>query len=259
MAHRKVVADGNRVVLQIVVQHVVHIAETALRGFVFREMAHDDALQLPQDASYLKLMEHAVDLRHALVGVLDEENQSFAGTVQEVVIRPGQTAKHRHIAAHEPSTGLARLVERVGSHPVAWHATLQHVVKQLVHRVAHRIFHGQSFAHGAVDAHHARRHLCAVQGRRIAESHQPFGVLGKHPQRCALQHLYGSVAAPAAHDGAHRRILQGPLKVGSPLVGGSGKAMVAIEGVPAHHGHVAPCPQGLAALADGHRVGGTRR
>ena len=41
----EVVADGNGIVLQVFVQHVVHVGEVVLRTLVIGEVSNDDALQ----------------------------------------------------------------------------------------------------------------------------------------------------------------------------------------------------------------------
>ena len=82
MAYGEIVADRDVVMLQIFVEHVVHIGKTIVRTLVLGEMSHNDAFQLRQNASDFKLVEHPVHLRHSLAGILDKEYQSLVGAVQ---------------------------------------------------------------------------------------------------------------------------------------------------------------------------------
>jgi hypothetical protein len=43
VAYREVVANGDVVMLEVFVEHRVHIVEAVLRMFVFVELTHDDA------------------------------------------------------------------------------------------------------------------------------------------------------------------------------------------------------------------------
>ena len=62
MTYGEVVADGDVIVLQVFMEHVIHIGEVVLRTLVLGKMPHDDTFQLRKDASYFKQMEHTVDL-----------------------------------------------------------------------------------------------------------------------------------------------------------------------------------------------------
>ena len=42
VAYGKVIADGNAVMLEVFVEHRIHIVETVLRVFVFVKLAYDD-------------------------------------------------------------------------------------------------------------------------------------------------------------------------------------------------------------------------
>ena len=64
MTYGEVVTDGDVIVLQVLMEHVVHISETAVGILVFLEMSHYDAFQTLKDAAYLKVVEHTVHLRH---------------------------------------------------------------------------------------------------------------------------------------------------------------------------------------------------
>ena len=196
--------------LQIVVKHVVHITESTFRSFVFREMPDNDTAQLRQDTAYLEQMEHAVDLRHGLAGVFNEQDQALVSTVKKVVFRPCQTAKHRHIATDKHARSLARLIKGMGIDTIGGQMTLQNVMKHGVDGVAHRSVHRQSLTHGTMNAHHTCRHLSTMQGRHVAEAHQPFRMVGKIIQWNSHQQLNGTIAATTAQDGAHRTVAQRP-------------------------------------------------
>ena len=43
MTHREIEADGNAIVLHILVEHLIHILETILGVLVFVELSYDDA------------------------------------------------------------------------------------------------------------------------------------------------------------------------------------------------------------------------
>ena len=66
MTYGEAVDHGDGIVLQVVVEHVVHIVEIVLGTLVVGEMTYDDGLETLQDASHLEQMEHAVDLGHLL-------------------------------------------------------------------------------------------------------------------------------------------------------------------------------------------------
>ena len=59
--HGEVITNRNVVVLQVFVEHVVHVCKTIFRTLVFGEMPHDDAFQLRQNATNLQLMKHAIN------------------------------------------------------------------------------------------------------------------------------------------------------------------------------------------------------
>ena len=73
MTDGEVVADGNVIVLQVFVEHVVHIGKVTIWTLVLREMAHDDAFQFWKDTSDFHLVEHAVDLGHSFASIFEEE------------------------------------------------------------------------------------------------------------------------------------------------------------------------------------------
>ena len=166
----EIVADWYGIVLQVFVQHVIHVSKVILRLLVFGEMADDDALQLRQNASDFQLMQHTVHLGHSLAGVLNEEYQALVGATEEIIVGACQSAQDGEVAAHQDSLGLTRLIQRMGRDLVAGQLALQQSAQDGIHRVATLAFGGNAVAHSAVDAHHAgadgrtmrrrRRHDC---------------------------------------------------------------------------------------------------
>jgi len=69
VADGKVVADGDVVVLQVFVEHGVHVVEATVGMFVFGELSDDDALDVRHKPSHLNVVKHAVNLHHCFVGV----------------------------------------------------------------------------------------------------------------------------------------------------------------------------------------------
>ena len=51
MPNRKVIADGERIVLQVLVKHVIHVGNVVLGTFVVGEMSHDNTFQPGKDAA----------------------------------------------------------------------------------------------------------------------------------------------------------------------------------------------------------------
>ena len=116
MTHREIVADGDRQLLQILMEHLVHIGKIVLWTLVFGEMSDDDSLELGEDAPNFQLMEHPVNLGHRLAGIFHEKYQSFIGTVQKVIVRACQATKHGEVATHQDAFRLTLLVEGMGWH-----------------------------------------------------------------------------------------------------------------------------------------------
>ena len=110
MAHWKVVANGNIVVLQVFVEHVIHVGKTVFRTLILGEMSHDDALQLLEDAANFKLMKHAVDLRHRFARVFDEKNQSLVHPYSESRI-PNLSIRKARRDFRPPAFLLPRLAD----------------------------------------------------------------------------------------------------------------------------------------------------
>ena len=76
MAYGEVVANGDVPMLQIFVEHRVHIVEAILWVLVFVELAHDDGADVTLQASHLDVMEHTIHLTHPLASILNkQENQ----------------------------------------------------------------------------------------------------------------------------------------------------------------------------------------
>ena len=186
-------------------EHFVHIGKVVFRTFVFGEMSDYDSFELGEDAPNLQLMKHTVYLRHRLAGIFNEKNETFIGTVQEVIVRPCQTTKHGEIASHQDAFCLALLVERMGRHLITGHFAQQQTTQDGIHGVALTLGRN-TVTHGAMDARHTCRHLCAMQGRCIAKTHNPFGMTAKLAERDAPYHLYGTIASTTTHNGLHGRV-----------------------------------------------------
>ena len=224
---------------QVFVQHVVHRLKTTLSLLVFREMPNNDTFQPRQDAPDLYLVEHAVYLAHSLTRILEEKNQPLVSMIQEIIVRASQSAEHAHIASHQDTRSLTRLVQRMVRHRIHGHLPL----KDFPHGHDNRVIITTcrySLAHRTVDTHHPRRYHTAVKCRGIAEADEPFGMAGKLLQRYSLQHLHGSVTATAAHDGLDGRVPECPKQIGSPFLSRTGKTMIRAEHMFTHHGHIAP-------------------
>lgn len=257
MTHGEAVADGNGIVLQVLVKHGVHVGKTVLGLLVLGEMAHEDALQTAKDAAYLQQVEHAVDLGHRFVGVFDEENE-VVGALEEVIVGPRQPAEHGEIATHEQALGGARLVQFMGSEAIGGQLAAEQPSQRDADGVG-ALLRGDSVAHGAVDALHAGLHHGAVEGSDVAEADEPLGMAGQLAEGDAAEQLHGAVAASGAHDGPDGAVAQRPKQVGSALVGSAGKAVIVGQGVGAHHGLVAPLAQDAAAALHGLGLGRAAR
>ena len=74
VAYGEIEADGDVVVLHVLVEDRVHIVEAVLRMLVFIELSHDDASNMRNKPSHLHVVEHAINLTHALASILHKED-----------------------------------------------------------------------------------------------------------------------------------------------------------------------------------------
>ena len=76
VANREVVANGNVVVLQVFMEHIVHVSKPAIWMFVFSELSNNNTSDMGHQPTQLDIMQHAVNLRNALARIFKEEDES---------------------------------------------------------------------------------------------------------------------------------------------------------------------------------------
>ena len=74
VAYGEVVAHRYVVILEILVQHGIHIVVAQRRMLVFSELSADYSAQFAKLSAQLQQMKHTVNLSQALANVLDEEH-----------------------------------------------------------------------------------------------------------------------------------------------------------------------------------------
>ena len=99
MAYWEVVADGDVPVLEVLVEHRVHVGETAFWVFVFGELAYDDGADVGLEVANLDVVEHAVYFAHAFACIFDEEDDVVEK--KWVEIRAGKVVEYRHVASND--------------------------------------------------------------------------------------------------------------------------------------------------------------
>ena len=72
MAYGEVVADGDVPMLQIFVEHGVHIVEAVFWVLVFIELTYYDGTDVGLEVSHFDVVEHTIYLTHSLACIFDE-------------------------------------------------------------------------------------------------------------------------------------------------------------------------------------------
>ena len=111
------------------------------------------------------------------------------------------------------------------------------------------VIEGEVLCHGRVDAHHAGTVPGGVQCRDVAEAYEPLGVTGECFEVEVLKQMHRAIAAAAAQDSPHLRVVECPLQVGKALlgrraVGDNVVGMIFLLAMLTHQWHKAPSLDG---------------
>ena len=111
VAYGKVIADGNAVMLEVFVEHRIHIVETVLRVFVFVELAYDDTSDVFEQTSHLHIVEHTVHLAHSLASILHKQDDVLEH--ERIEVRTSEVVEDGEVTSHDDTLSPTLNVQRM--------------------------------------------------------------------------------------------------------------------------------------------------
>lgn len=126
MAYREVVANGDAVMLEVFVEHRIHIIEAILWVLVFIELAYDDALHICKQTSYLHVVQHTVYFAHTLIRILHKLDNVFEQ--ERIEIRASEVVVYRQVSANDDTLCPTLDIQWMRCNMIGGQIALQHTM-----------------------------------------------------------------------------------------------------------------------------------